>query len=668
MKYKITFLIFAVLFTAMVANAASYKLVSPNGMLTSEIIVGDSITFTLSDDSQSILSSSTIAMEWMDGTVWGKNTKVKKARRFCVDESMVSPLYKKSHIKDKYNKLVLTTTSGYSIEFRMYDDGMAYRFISLLSGERNIKNEKAIYRLAKNFETWAPYVLDRKKRKDATREQQFWNDMQNLYTYLPMQEFDENRMLFTPILVNLDHGRKLCVAEADVEDYPGMYMTTNKYSPQLEGVFAPYPKTVEQGGHNDLEHLVTSRYPYIAKTDVPRTFPWRIFIVTHRDGELMENDMVYRLAAPSRIIDCSWIKPGKVAWEWWNNWGLYGVDFVAGINTKTYKYYIDFASENNIEYVILDEGWATKGKCDLFDIVPEIDLPAIIEHGKKKGVDIILWAGYLAMQRNLEEVVTHYADMGVKGFKIDFLNRDDQEMINFMYRTADVCATHKMLVDFHGCPKPTGMQRTYPNVINYEAVFGLEQLKWSKPDVDMVSYDVLLPYIRMVAGPMDYTQGAMRNSNKGGYFPNRSNPMSQGTRCHQLAEYVVFDSPLNMLCDSPSNYMREQECIQFISRIPTVWDETLVLDGKVGEYIVVARRNGDEWYIGALGNWDSRKLTVRLPDECVGKQFEIFSDGVNVHQAAQDYKRTSGVLEHNDVVIQLAPGGGWVARVFISHM
>ena len=654
---------FTVAFTVTIAGAAEYKLGSPDGRLTSEINVGDSLTFTLSNEHQSILSPSTIAMEWMNGTVWGADMKVKKVQRSSVDEVILSPLYKKSQVRDKYNRLVLTTTAGFSIEFRMYDDGMAYRFVSSLSEEYTVKNEKAVYRLSQNFETWAPYVRDRKKRKDATREQQFWNDMQNLYTYLPLKDFDEKNLLFTPILVNLEYGEKLCIAEADVEDYPGMYLATDSCRPQLRGVFAPYPKSVVQGGHNDLEHLVTSRYPYIAKINAPRTFPWRTFIVTRRDGELVENDMVYRLAAPSRVTDRSWIKPGKVAWEWWNDWGLYGVDFKAGINTETYKYYIDFASENGIEYVILDEGWATKGKCDLLDVVPEIDLQAIVDHGRRKGVDIILWAGYLAMELNLEKVVSHYADMGIKGFKIDFLNRDDQEMIDFMYRTAEVCAAHKMLVDFHGCPKPTGMQRTYPNVINYEAVFGLEQLKWSKPDVDMVSYDVLLPYIRMVAGPMDYTQGAMRNSVKGGYFPNRSNPMSQGTRCHQLAEYVVFDSPLNMLCDSPSNYMREQECIRFISQIPTVWDDTFVLDGKVGEYIVVARRRGDNWYIGALGNWDTRELKVRLPDDCIGKRIEIFSDGVNAHRAAQDYQRTFGVLEQNEIVVRLAPGGGWAACI-----
>lgn len=527
-----------------------------------------------------------------------------------------------------------------------------------------MKDEKAVYRLARDFEAWAPYVRDRKKRKDATREQQFWNDMQNLYTYSKLTDFTPGKMFFSPILVQLDYGEKLCMAESDVEDYPGMYLEPDGRQPQLTGVFAPYPASVTQGGHNDLELLVTSREPYIAKVDGKRTFPWRSFIITRNDGELLECDMVYRLAAPSRVADTSWIRPGKVAWDWWNAWGIYGVDFEAGINTATYEYYIDFAAENGIEYVILDEGWATKGKCDLFDIIPEIDLPRIIRHGKEKGVDIILWAGYLAMQRNLEEVVKHYAQMGVKGFKIDFLNRDDQDMIAFMYKTARVCAEYHMLVDFHGCPKPTGIQRTYPNVVNYEAVFGLEQMKWSKRNVDMVSYDVLLPFIRMVAGPMDYTQGSMRNCVKGEYYPNYNNPMSQGTRCHQLAEYVVFDSPLNMLCDSPSNYMREQECIDFIAKIPTVWEDIRVLDAKVGEYVVVARRNGSDWYVGAIGDWNARKIDICLPEGCRGKNLEVFADGMNAHRKAVDYKRVScTVPDDGRVSISLAPGGGWVAKV-----
>ena len=580
-------------------------------MLSLKVYITDKVEYTVSHGEDTVLEKSPVSMSLTDGIGFGVNPVLKKAEIKTVKEYIDAPIYKKKVVADIYNGLLLKFKGDYALEFRVYDDGVAYRFISEKKASFCVQNEQAVFNFPKQSRAYVAYVRENGYHADnrgnkGTFEEQFFKSFVNTYSYMNLSDWNPKRLAFMPLLVELGHGKKVCLTEADLLNYPGMYLNNSGDSDTLEGVFAPYPRTVKQGGVENMQEVVLTRENYIAKCEGRTNFPWRALIVSAKDAELANSDMVYRLSTPNQLGDLSWIKPGKAAWEWWNSCSLYGVDFKAGINTETYKYYIDFASENGIEYVILDEGWATKGKCDLLDVVPEIDLQAIVDHGRRKGVDIILWAGYLAMELNLERVVSHYADMGVKGFKIDFLNRDDQEMIDFMYRTAEVCAAHKMLVDFHGCPKPTGMQRTYPNVINYEAVFGLEQLKWSKPDVDMVSYDVLLPYIRMVAGPMDYTQGAMRNSVKGGYFPNRSNPMSQGTRCHQLAEYVVFDSPLNMLCDSPSNYMREQECIRFISRIPTVWDDTFVLDGKVGEYIVVARRRGDDWYIGVLGNWDTR--------------------------------------------------------------
>ena len=655
------------LFASVLANSASekkYQLNSPDKRMVSEIIVGDFITFNLKDDKQIILETATIAMEFQNDMNWGKNARVKSDRFISVTDNIVSPFYKKALVKDQYNQLSIGFKEGFTLIFRMYNDGLAYRFAGNKKGKFIVKNEVADYRLTKDFNVYAPYVRDRKKTKNATFEQQFWNDMQNLYTYSTITNFNTKNLLFTPILVELDSGEKLCIAEADLENYPGMYLNNDNVNPGFKGVFAGYPKTLKQGGHNELEMLVTERESYIACVDGTRNFPWRTFIVTQRDEELVECDMIYRLASPSRVVDNSWIKPGKVAWEWWNKWGLYNVDFRAGINTETYKYYIDFASTNDIEYVILDEGWATKYKCDLLDVIPEIDLPEIISYAEKRNVGIILWAGYLAMENNLEAVVKHYSEMGVKGFKIDFLNRDDQKMLDFMYRTADVCAKYRMLVNYHGVCKPAGLQRTYPNVINYEAVFGLEQMKWSSPETDMVTYDVTLPFIRMVAGPMDYTQGAMRNSIKGDYYPDYSSPMSQGTRCHQLAEYIVFESPMNMLCDSPSNYMKENECMSFISDIPTVWDDTKVISGEVSKYVVVARRSGDNWYVGALNGWDERELTVTLPENCHGKNVEIFRDGINADRTAQDYKREIGTVPANGIMnIKLAPGGGWAAKI-----
>lgn len=445
-----------------------------------------------------------------------------------------------------------------------------------------------------------------------------------------------------------------------------MFLNNSTEKPSLKAVHAPYPKTVEQGGHNRLQMLVKQREDFIAKTTGTRTFPWRAFIVSESDKQLADNDMVFRLASPNRAGDVSWVKPGKVAWDWWNDWNIYGVDFKAGINNETYKYYIDFASAHGIGYVILDEGWSVNLKADLMQVIPEIDLKGLVEYGKSKNVDIILWAGYWAFHRDMEKVVKHYAEMGVKGFKVDFMDRDDQQMVNFLYEAARICAKYKMMVDFHGVFKPTGLNRTYPNVINYEGVNGLEQLKWSPESYDMVTYDVTIPFIRMIAGPMDYTQGAMRNAARGSYRPINSEPMSQGTRCRQLATYVIFESPFNMLCDNPSNYMREEECTEFIASVPTVWDQTMSLDGKVSEYVAIARRNGADWYVGALTNWDSRELELDLSFLGEGTfKAEIFKDGVNADRAGRDYKKEIITIPANKKLqIKMAPGGGFAARIF----
>ena len=472
--------------------------------------------------------------------------------------------------------------------------------------------------------------------------------------------------MFLPLVVDAGEGVKICITESGLENYPGLYLSAAEGEKRLTGQFAPYPKKTVQGGHNQLQMLVKERENYIAKTSGTRSFPWRAFIISRNDKELADCDMVYRLASPSRVNDISWIKPGKVAWDWWNDWNLYGVDFRAGINNPTYKYYIDFAAEHGIEYVILDEGWAVNLQADMMQVIPEIDLQELVDYGKSKNVGIILWAGYWAFARDMENVVKHYSDMGVKGFKVDFLDRDDQEMVNFVYKASEVCAKYKMLVDFHGVFKPTGLQRTYPNVLNYEGVNGLEQMKWSsEKEFDMVTYDVTIPFIRMIAGPMDYTQGAMRNAVKGNHRSVNSEPMSQGTRCRQLATYVIFESPFNMLCDAPSNYMREPESTEFIANIPTVWDESIVLDGKMGEYIVTARRAGNVWYVGGITDWTARDIEVDcsfLGDKTYDAT--LFKDGVNAHRVGRDYKCESFRIKNDSKLkIHLAPGGGFALKI-----
>ncbi len=657
-----TLILFLCVGSVSVSAQKTYQLESPDKKLQTVVTIGDDIRFSMTHEGSEVLASSPISMTLQNGVVLGEKSRVSKVMRGVADKSIPSPLYKKSEVQDVYNEVTFAFRGNYGLVFRAYNDGLAYRFTTKMKDSIVVVDEEAYFNFPADYSAFAPYVNNTK----ATFEEQYMNSFEQPYVYEPITKLNSKRLMFLPLLVELEGGKKLCITEADLEDYPGMFLNNSTTQPALKPVFAPYPKVKKQGGHNNLQMLVEEREHYIAKTKGTRSFPWRVFVVSAEDRQLADCDMVYRLASPCRVKDLSWIKPGKVAWEWWNDWNIDGVDFRAGINNDTYKYYIDFASEHGIEYVILDEGWAVNLKADLMQVIPEINLQELVDYGKSKNVGIILWAGYYAFDRDMENVVKHYAEMGVKGFKVDFMDRDDQEMMNFLYRAAETCARYQMMVDFHGICKPTGLQRTYPNVINYEGVYGLENLKWAAQTHDMPKYDVTIPFIRMLAGPMDYTQGAMRNAIRSNYFPVNSEPMSQGTRCHQLATYVIFESPLNMLCDNPSNYRREAECTNFIADIPTVWDKTVALDGKVGEYVAIARQHGNDWYVGALTNWDARELTLDLSFLGEGNYtLELFKDGINADRAARDYKKeVISVPADRKVTIKMAPGGGWAAKIY----
>ena len=645
--------------TAVLA-AKTYDLKSPDGKTSVRVDVGaDAVTYSVLRDGRELIAPSPLALKLADGRVLGQKPVVRKASAKSVDERIEAPFYKRNTIEDRYYALSIAFKGGYGVEFRAYDDGVAYRFQTDLKGEIIVADEVVDICFPEDFRAIVPYV---RRGKDGDIESNYFNSFENLYTTQPVSEVSAGRLAFLPLLVDAGTA-KIVITEADLEDYPGLYLYNPTGGKALRGNFAPYPAKEVQGGHNELQLLVTERENFIARTAGTRTFPWRVFAIADRDIELADNDLVYRLAAPSRVEDTSWIKPGKVAWEWWNDWNLYGVDFKTGINNETYKYYIDFAADHGIEYIILDEGWAVNKKADLFQVVPEIDLPELVAYGKERGVGIVLWAGFYATDRDLERVCKHYSQMGIKGFKVDFMDRDDQKIADFSYRLADMAAKYRLMLDLHGYHKPAGLQRTYPNVLNFEGVYGLEQLKWGKED--MVAYDVTIPYIRMLAGPMDYTQGAMRNASRANFRPVNSEGMSQGTRCRQLAEYVVFESPFNMLCDSPSNYMREPECTQFIASVPTTWDETVGLDGRVGEYVSIARRKGDVWYVGGMTDWNARELTVDLSFLGEGDfSGDLFRDGVNADRAARDYKReTVEIPADRKMKVKLAPGGGFALKI-----
>ncbi|WP_029906640.1 glycoside hydrolase family 97 protein [Prevotella sp. 10(H)] len=638
-----------------------FTLKAPDGKLQANITIGKTIEYSVSHAGDLMLDKSPLSMTLVGGTTLGLEPKLSGSSTKTVNQIIDAPVYKRSKVIDNYNELTLRFKGDYNIIFRAYNDGIAYRFVSISKKPFIVENEQAEYNFPADHKAFIAYT---NRSENTPIEKQYMNSFEQPYHNISLSEWNKKRLGISPLVVEGANGKKICIAEADLMNYPGMFLYPGDKANSLKGVFAPYPKDTRQGGHNELQILVDTREPYIAKFDAGTSFPWRTIIVAEKDSELADSDMIFKLATPSQG-DYSWVKPGKVAWEWWNDWNLYNVDFKTGVNNETYKYYIDFASKYGIEYVILDEGWAVNKKADLFQVVPEINLPELSAYAQSKNVDLILWAGYHAFDRDLERVCKHYSEMGIKGFKVDFMDRDDQIMVDFHRRAAEMGAKYKVLIDFHGTYKPTGLQRTYPNVINFEGVNGLEQLKWSGPELDQVTYDVTMPFIRQVAGPVDYTQGAMRNATKGNYRSVYSETMSQGTRCRQLAEYIIFESPINMLCDSPSNYMAEPECTEFIAKVPTVWDNTISLDGQIGKYIAIARQKGNEWYVGTLTNWDARKMEIDLSFLGEGNfKGEVFKDGANAHRAARDYKKeTIDIPANKKLPVSMAPGGGYVIQI-----
>lgn len=643
------------------AAAKEFLLQSPSGKITADIDNGEFLNYSVRYDGKEILAKSPVSMTLSDGTVWGDKAKVSKTVRKSNNATVESPFSQSASIPDNYNAITLYMKGGWSVEFRAYDDGVAYRFASSRKQPYEITAEQTVFNFPADYTASLPYV---RTGSDGDMQSQFFNSFENLYTVSPLSALNPRRLAFLPLSV--DAGEvTMAITETDLNNYPGLYLYNPDGTNSLKGMHAPYPAKTIDGGYNNIQSVVTETADYIARVDGPRSFPWRIIIIGN-DKDIAASNLSYLLAEPSRIADTSWIKPGKVAWDWWNDYNIIGVDFEAGHNTPTYKHYIDFASDNGIEYVILDDGWAAGKGEDLFILNPEINLKEIIDYAEKKNVGIILWAGYRAFERDLENVCRHYSEMGVKGFKVDFEDRDDQLMTAFNHRAAETAARYHLVLDLHGAYKPAGINRTWPNVLNVEGVNGLENMKWSELDqFDIIQYDTMLPFLRQIAGPVDYTQGAMVNAVRQNFRPVHSQPMAPGTRAHQLALYMILYSPLNMLCDSPSNYRREQECTDFIASVPTVWDETVVLDGKMGEYIVTARRKGSDWFIGGITNWTPRDLTVDLTPLNLtdGAQMTLFTDGTNAHRNGNDYRKTTSTAPAGTLNIHLAPGGGFAASI-----
>lgn len=639
-------------FTVLAAFSQTPKIFhvkSPDGKIDLTVSVGKTIEWSVNHEDTQVILPSAVSLQLGDGMTLGTDVSIKSAKPASVNRIINTPLYKKDKVIDNYNELTLTFRKDFGLIFRAYNDGVAYRFFTAKAYDFNVDNEEANFNFKDDDKAYLPFV------NDYRHKDKFNTSFEALYDKLNISAIKKDTLAFMPVLVDLGNGKKAAILEADLQDYPGMYLTAGTQGHNLHGVFAPYPTKEEL---SNINYVVDERADYIAKVPGIHTFPWRVVIVSTEDKQLANNDMMQRLAEPSKISDISWIKPGKVAWDWWNDWNITHVNFRAGINVPTYKYYIDFAAANKLEYIIIDEGWS-----DDHDLnKTKLDIPAIVEYGKQKGVGVILWSTWYAITRDADALLAKYAQMGVKGFKIDFIDRDDQKMVQSLYELAEKAAKNHLLVDYHGMYKPSGLITTWPNVINCEGVKGMENEKWGVKDHP--GYDVSIPYIRMLAGPMDYTPGAMRNATKEAIRPINSNPMAQGTRCHQLAMYTVFEAPLQMLSDNPTAYMREQESTDFIAAVPTTFDETVALDGKVGEFVSLARRKGTTWFVGAMSSWTPRETTIDLSFLGDGTyKAIIFEDGINADRDATDYVRKEQTVTSKDKInVQMAPGGGWAAR------
>ena len=651
-------------------SAKVYTVQSLLGDMVVNINVDKSITWDITKGKTLVLKPSVISLQ-TDRQTFGVNPKVRK----------VTVHNYKNDDNGGYQQLLLSC-NGYDVEFRVYLNAAAYRIIPKKMINK-VVNETSEYRFAGDYQSFVPYVND-------NREGERWcYSFESYYDEAPLSKMYQDSLAITPLAVCLPEGKKAVVMEADVENYPGMYLlkgtsttasashASSAYS--LHAAFPPYPLKEAIGGYNRLNLVPTERANYIAEK-VTR-LPWRIVLVTDEDKQLVGNDIAKLLGAKCRIKDTSWIKPGKVAWDWWNNTNITGVDFRAGINTETYKYYVDFAQKNGLEYIIIDEGWSDPE--DLLIFSDKMDMAGIINYAKQNGVGVILWSSWRNLiqrgHEKMEKIMKYYGDMGVKGFKVDFFDRDDQKAINSVYEVAECAAKHHLLLDLHGM-RPFGVQFAYPNIVNFEGVKGLENSKWEPrvgdgPLHDQPRYDVTIPFLRALPGSFDYTPGAMVNAVRSQFFGNNDHPMSQGTRVHQMAMYTIFDAPLQMLADSPTKYMQNQECTDFIAQIPTVYDLVVPLDGKLGEYVVVAKRKGARWYIAAMNNWQARDLTVDLSLlikmnetnnklEKLNGRANIFADGINADREATDYKHTQRQINSDDKLqIHLAPGGGWTAIV-----
>lgn len=626
-----------------------YELTSPDRQVKATVSVGEQLTYNLAYGNETLLDNCTLGMEVGEEKL-GTNPKVVRASRKNVSETItpVVPL-KYATVDNHYNQLLLKFRGGYSIEFRAFDNGFAYRFRTDRKGEMEVKNE--------TFGLHFPgdYLLHMQQPGG------FKTSYEEEYRHVESKKWKESdRMALLPLLIDTRKDCKILFSESDLSDYPGMFLKSRGAN-SVEAVFPRVP--LEFGEDGDRSQKILKEADYIARTEGKRNFPWRYFVIAPNDGALIENTMTLQLAEKNVLDDTSWIKPGQASWEWWNGATPYGpdVNFEAGCNLDTYKYFIDFAAHYGIPYIIMDEGWAMSTR-DPYTPNPKVDIHELIRYGKEKNVGIVLWLTWLTVENNFGLFET-FEKWGVKGVKIDFMDRSDQWMVNFYERVAKEAAKHHLLVDFHGSFKPSGLEYKYPNVISYEGVRGMEQMGGCRPD-----NSVYLPFIRNAVGPMDYTPGAMLSMQPEVYRSERPNSASIGTRAYQMALFVIFESGLQMMADNPTLYYRNDECSRFLTQVPQTWDETIALKAKVGEYVIVAKRKGEKWYIGGMTNNQQKERTFDIALDFLpeGKACKItsFEDGINANRQAMDYRKKEQTLKKGDILhVRMARNGGFAAVI-----
>lgn len=645
------------LFSERGASQTVYQLYSPDSLLRLEIKTNTTLSYSLFAENKLLLHSSSVDMRLGDGKKLSDKLVVSKRRYSKLNEEITVPIpYRKKIVTEKYNQLELVFKEYFSVQFRLYNEGMAYRIGTRFKDSVVIQSENASFEFNDNAAIWFAH-MDKRQHVDR-----FHNSFEAIYKKQVLSAIADTMLTYSPVTVSLRDGYHLAFSDAGLYDYPGMFLQKN--STGLKGVFAPYPAKEQLLEGEFPQYVVTERADYIARTNGTRMFPWRAILVAKKDIDLPANDLLYILGDKSQISDPSWIKYGKGTDEWITGINLFNIPFKAGINTATYKYYIDFAKRFGFDQVMLDAGWSDVK--DLFKINPGIDMKELVAYANKSNIRLMLWTLCSTLDKQLDSALKQFNEWGIASIMTDFMDRDDQPMVNFYHRIAKACANHKIAVMFHGAYPPKGFNRTWPNAITQEGVLGAEWNIWS--DLATPEHNVAIAYTRMLAGPLDYEPGLLLNAQKDQFRPIGKNPMSIGTRCHQLAMFVVYDSPLQIFSGNISQGLQEPAFMELLGSIPTVWDETRILQGKIGEYIVTARRKGNDWFVAGLNNSEARDIQLPLDFLVEGSyNLKVCKDGVNAHNYGSDYVLHETPANKSVVYdLKMAPGGGFLIKLSIK--